>query len=94
MLKNLIPENLEQIANSFDPATLVKIIKGAAHSFLVGALTGGVEATFGFLQNVDVGNPLLTTMAVWLMGTVYNAWREYRKGLPASQTYDESAGTQ
>jgi hypothetical protein len=87
-MKFLVPESVQQIAGQLDSMTCVKIIKGFVHAFCVGALTGGVESAFGYVQHIDVGNPALTMMLLTIVGAGYNAWREIKRGIPQSQAVD------
>ena len=76
--------NTDQIKNSFDYETLLKIGRGAA-------IAGGSAIAIYLLQwivTVDLGQ--FTPAAVAIAGIVINAIREYRKGYTGTDIRTDS----
>lgn len=68
---------MEQIKNSFDKTTLIKIGKGALITF-TGA---GTIALLGYIGAIDVGNPTLTGLIALIIPVLVNGIREWMKGI-------------
>ena len=65
-----------QIAKSFDKESLLKIVKGA----LIAATGAGAIAFLGYIQAIQISDPILTGFIAWLVPVAVNAIREWMKG--------------
>lgn len=66
----------DQIKNSFDKVTIIKVLKGA----LIAATGTAALFILNWLGGVDVGNPLLTGLIAWAVPTLTNLIKEWMKG--------------
>ncbi len=66
----------KQIKNSFDAATVEKIIKGFIWSFL----DAGVAAGGAYLLGLHVSDPILGYLLAVSGTGIVNAWQEYKAG--------------
>ena len=67
---------MSQIKNTFDPATLIKIGKGA----IIAAIGAGALYLLSAVGALDIGNPVLTSFIAWIVPIATNAVKEYLKG--------------
>lgn len=70
----------QQIKNSLDPTTSIKIIKGCFRAFLSTGVYFGVLAVLNYLAGVQLADPMLTSILVWMAQAGTNAWVQYNKG--------------
>lgn len=74
-------EKIIELVGSSYAKTVINIIKGGIHSICVGALVGGGDAALNYLTHVHTENAIGAAVMTAISGTLYNAWREYRKTL-------------
>jgi len=72
---------MQQKAYSFDEETVVNIIAGFLHSFVVGSLILLVETGFQLAGTVTITDPMLAPVYVFVVNSLYNAAREWAKGV-------------
>ena len=67
---------MEQVKNSFDKSSLIKIVKG------MGIAAGGAAAlaVLDYLNLIEISNPTLAAIVAWGVPVLINAVKEWRKG--------------
>lgn len=68
-----------QVANSFDKSTIIKIITGGA----ISATAGIALALLNYLGTLQFSDPLLTLAVSVLVPFAVNIVKEYTAGVPA-----------
>jgi len=72
---------MDQIKNSFDKETLIKISKGA----LIAASGAAGLYILAIIGALEIDNPVLTSFFAWFIPVAVNAIREWMKGVTPSQ---------
>lgn len=67
---------MEQVAFSFDKATLKKIARGAIIAMTGAAAIAGLQ----YLGTIQISDPVLAAVVAWVVPTAINAVKEYIKG--------------